>query len=176
MSLILCGLPMSGKSTIGKKLSQALQWDFIDTDRLIEEAYHKKTGEGFSCRQIFLKEGENEFRKFEKEQISLLKKNKCVVAIGGGALSLSENIQALQALGKIIYLKASLNILWKRIQEKGIPPYLDPEAPEQSFYALAGKRLPLYERVSDVIIEASSLDEEGVLRKIMQWKETIDGQ
>ena len=48
MSIILCGLPMSGKTTIGKKMAKELNWNFIDTDELIENAYSRKEEKKYS--------------------------------------------------------------------------------------------------------------------------------
>ena len=79
-SLVLVGMMGSGKSLIGKILSKKLDYDFIDTDKKIEEV-EKKT-----ISEIFESNGEKYFRNIE-EVISLkfLKLNKKVIALGGGS-------------------------------------------------------------------------------------------
>ena len=63
MNLVLYGLPMSGKTVLGHKLSQILEKPFFDTDHLIQDAYFQKTGNKCSCREIFQEEGDFIFRK-----------------------------------------------------------------------------------------------------------------
>lgn len=58
MNIIICGMPASGKTTIGKKAAEKIAWDFIDTDQLIESVYASQTGRACSCNQIYMKEGE----------------------------------------------------------------------------------------------------------------------
>ena len=88
MTLILSGLPMSGKTTIGKLLAEKLQLPFLDTDRLIEQSYAAMTGMKCSCRQIHSEKGEVFFRAFEKEQIKALQGDHArVIALGGGVLN-----------------------------------------------------------------------------------------
>jgi len=177
MNRILCGLPMSGKTTIGKLLAEKLHLNFIDTDALIESAYSKITGRKSSCRQIFLKHGEIYFRKLESNQIEELKeKNQSVISLGGGALNNQNNVTILQSIGRIIYLKAPVEILWKRIVQKGIPAYLDPRDPERSFYALADQRSSLYEKASYAVIETKLLNEQETVEIIIQMKEIKDGK
>jgi shikimate kinase len=160
---------MSGKSTIGKILARKLNCNFIDTDHLIEKAYHAKTRKKFSCRQIFLHEGERIFRKLEKQQIASLKGiKKTVISLGGGSLIEQSNIRVLHLLGQIIYLKVSTDIVWKRMQIYGIPPYIDPLNPENAFYALAEKRTFLYNKISNIIIEINLLTEEEIVTSILE--------
>lgn len=65
MNIILCGLPKSGKTTIGKHFAENMKWDFIDTDILIEKAYARSTHKKHTCRQIYFEEGEAFFRNIE---------------------------------------------------------------------------------------------------------------
>ena len=92
MNLILCGLPMSGKTTVGKLLAQHLKWDFIDTDRCLEKAYEQQSGEFLSCREIYKKLGEGPFRVLEQERLAALAVNgSSVIALGGGCLKEPQN-------------------------------------------------------------------------------------
>jgi len=169
MNTMLCGLPMSGKTTVGKILAQQLNFHFVDIDQLIEKAYAAKMGKTLSCRQIFLQEGERIFREVEKQQIvSLIGAEKTVISLGGGSLTDQSNINTLQLIGPLIYLKVSTNILWKRMQMYGIPPYLDSADPEKAFYVLAEKRTPLYEKLSDTIIEADLLNAQEIITSILK--------
>lgn len=174
MNIILCGLPMSGKSTIGKLVAEKLHWNFIDTDRLIENAYLLKTEKKSTCRQIFLEEGEMLFRDLEKQQIASLKGSKGnIISLGGGSLGDPENRDVLKLIGKLVFLKTPLNMLWERLQRRGIPAYLidkDINDPEKVFYQLAQKRIPIYEKAADFIIDTAPLNEQEVVAAILELR------
>lgn len=149
MNLLFCGLPKSGKTTIGKLVSDKLGWSFIDTDQLIE------TSEGLPCREVFKQKGEVYFRTIEKHHIASLQvTTNSVIALGGGSLCDPENLKAIKSLGCLIYLKVSPQLLWARMS--GTPPYAQTEA---AFYEMAKIRESLYETAADVTIENSSLEE-----------------
>ena len=79
-NIVFLGMMGSGKTTIGKLISKRLKLDFFDIDSHIEKSLSMKISE------IFLKKGENFFRKFEEKiTLSILKKRNIVIALGGGA-------------------------------------------------------------------------------------------
>lgn len=174
MNLLLCGLQKSGKTTIGSLLAKRLKREFIDTDHWIELAYAletAETGQQYSCRHIAKKHGEPFFRRLEKKQLfSLDTRTNCVVALGGGSLDDPEIRGFLQANSLLIYLKASPKLLWQRIAPSGIPGYLDPAMPEQSFYEIAEKRKVIFETCAQCIIETSGRCEEEVVEAILRQK------
>ncbi|MCB1118969.1 MAG: shikimate kinase [Chlamydiia bacterium] len=146
MNYILIGLPLSGKTTLGKKLAESLSYPFFDTDQLIEEA----TGQ--SCRTLFLSEGEHVFRVREKEVIAALNPTTpTIISVGGGALLDSANVAKLKTLGTLIYLKTSLKDILKFIDLDHPPVYLDRDDPHQSFRTLAALRIPLYQQAAQII-------------------------
>ena len=79
-NLVLLGMMGVGKTTLGKIVAKRLGLKFIDTDLIVEKKNSMKIDE------IFEKKGEKFFRiEEEKETLKSLKKNKCVIALGGGA-------------------------------------------------------------------------------------------
>ena len=71
-NIVFLGMMGSGKSSIGKIVSKELKLDFYDIDNIIEKHLKMKISE------IFLKKGENFFRKIEEKiTIDTLKKKKC---------------------------------------------------------------------------------------------------
>lgn len=178
MNIILCGLKMSGKTTIGKMLASKLKRPFIDTDYLIEDTYVKTTGTTASCREIFLQNGETFFRRFEKQQITSLNcLQKSIISLGGGSLCDPDNVEFLKSLGYMIYLKTPLSIIWNRIlQHKELPSYLDPHDPEKSFYAIAQKRLPIYEEAAHDSIETTHLSTQEIVTILLNHRMIKDGQ
>jgi shikimate kinase len=167
MNIILCGLPASGKSSIGSLLANELSYRFIDTDRWIEMAYFNKTDHFLTCNRIYAKEGERVFRSMESTQIALLEGMvDSVISLGGGALMEPNNVIGLKKLGCLIYLKGSLPFLWNRLKIRGVPTHLDTHEPESSFYQSAERRLPIYEAHSSFTIEIEGCSDREVVEMI----------
>ena len=110
--IFLTGLSGSGKSTIGRKVSELLQWEFIDTDALLSERY------GMPVGQILVEFGEQKFRQMESEALALAAYNEhVVIATGGGAIISEANRTFMRENGMTVYLETSVEIAWKRIQK-----------------------------------------------------------
>lgn len=98
-TIVLTGMPGSGKSTIGRLLSKMLSRTFVDTDELIV----KKAG--MEIPEIFSRFGEAHFRSLEAKVIAeTSKQTGLVIATGGGAVLSRGNIDALRQNGKIFFL------------------------------------------------------------------------
>ena len=79
-NIVFLGMMGAGKTSIGLLVSKKLQLDFFDIDSCIEKEL------GMKISEIFKIKGENFFRKFEEKiALKVLKKNKIVVSLGGGA-------------------------------------------------------------------------------------------
>lgn len=110
MNLILVGYMGSGKSSIGKRLANRLEFDFIDLDKRIE-LFSNATIE-----DIFEKNGEDEFRSLESYVLSrVLKEDNMVLATGGGTPCYSNNIEILKENGFVVYLELKPDKLKKRL-------------------------------------------------------------
>ncbi|UKM66375.1 shikimate kinase [Flavobacteriaceae bacterium GSB9] len=116
MTIVLIGYMASGKSSIGKKLADKLNYKFIDLDDYIEEK------EGMSVSKIFKKKGEVYFRKQEAHYLKkLLKKNKdSVLAVGGGTPCYTGNMELILGSEHVtsIYLTATLPTLANKLMGK----------------------------------------------------------
>ena len=115
----------SGKSTIGPIAANALGWNFIDLDEVIE----RKLGEKISV--IFAEKGETEFRKIERETLKEISVNKnLIISLGGGTIVDQKNLNFMKAKGKIIFLEASPESYYKRLRFKNDRPVLKNENDE----------------------------------------------
>lgn len=125
--IILAGMMGSGKTTLAKLLSSYLDWEFIDTDQVIEKRNSK------TIREIFAQEGESYFRDLEKElAIELQSKEHCVIATGGGMVVSEENRKILSQRALVVHLHSSTGELIKRLQGvKNRPLLLRGELHEQ---------------------------------------------
>lgn len=168
-NFILCGLPCCGKTSVGKRLAEQLNFEFIDIDQMIEMRFHEKTHRKITCRQIFLELGCDSFRNFEKYEVSYLKEKKnCVIATGGGVVLDAENRVLLSSLGTIIYLKASREILVERMLCNGVPAYLKGDHLEMEISKMMDIRNPLYEAIADISIEIHRSSVDDIVKQIVE--------
>lgn len=111
MIIFLVGFMGSGKSTLGKRLSKKISYDFIDMDEAIE------LEEGMSVTEIFEFKGENYFRNLETRFLeSLNNSSNYVIATGGGAPCFADNMQLMNEKGVTVYLKLSPANLASRLE------------------------------------------------------------
>ena len=109
ISVYLIGMMGSGKTTIGKYLSQQLDYRFIDTDTTIATIAEK------SIPEIFSTEGESYFRELETKVLEELSTyTRCVIATGGGIIQKQVNWSYLRQ-GLVVWLDTDLHILQKRL-------------------------------------------------------------
>lgn len=170
MHIILCGLPKSGKTTLGKMVAETLHSPFIDTDQLIEKHYCSLFQlSQITCREIMQQKGEDFFRKIEKEQINNLPLfEPSVISLGGGSLLDEENQKMVLAQGVLFYLKTPLRILWNRISSSGLPAFLTSKQPKKEFFAIASTRQEIYERISDYKIETNNITKKEIVKEIIK--------
>ena len=105
-NIVLIGMPSSGKSTIGKKLSEILGKKLVDTDNEIEKIIQ------MPISNFLTKENENEFRDIEENVIKEVSvKNNLIISTGGGIIKRNKNIWRLKASGIVIFIDRPLNLL-----------------------------------------------------------------
>lgn len=114
--IFLYGPPGSGKSSLGRQLAQDLSFKFIDLDQVIESQA------GMPVKQIFAVEGETGFRQRESRALGeLVLEQRCVIALGGGALLREENRRIVEAHGQVLCLSAPLPVLFSRLSSDQTP-------------------------------------------------------
>lgn len=174
-NLILFGHKSSGKTFFGGLLARELGIPFIDTDQLIEKFYQYEFQEECQCRQIFIKIGEGDFRKLEKKAIDSLKgTTHAIIALGGGAVLNLENCLKLKELGTLIYLEADKETLKHRILSQGIPSFLDPNDPENSFDRMYEARKLIYEKLSPFKVSLQGKSNGQILEELKSlWQQMI---
>ena len=147
MRIFIVGPMASGKSTLGKKLAQTLEIDFLDTDNEIE----KKAGAEISW--IFEVEGEDGFRERESKALQKsVEKDNVVISTGGGIVTIEENRDLMSAKGKVVYLKTPIEIQLNRTENDKKRPLLSPGSREQTLRTLKKERDPQYEEIADITI------------------------
>jgi len=160
-SIVLVGIMGVGKSTIGKRMAQYLDIEFVDADKEIEKAA------GMSIEDIFDQFGEEAFRSGEKKVIKrLMGEGQKILATGGGAF-MNEDIRADIAEGGVsVWLDADLEILMKRVQRRSDRPLLKEEDPEAVMKKLLDERNPIY-ALADVKIESRTVSRDVIAGELV---------
>ena len=147
MRIFIVGPMASGKSTLGKKLAQTLEIDFLDTDNEIE----KRAGAEISW--IFEVEGEEGFRERERKALQRsAEKDNVVISTGGGIVTIEENRDLMIAKGKVVYLQTPIEIQLKRTENDKKRPLLSQGNREQTLRVLKKERDPQYKEIADITI------------------------
>ena len=147
-TVALVGMMGVGKSTVGKKLAESLGSPFVDSDDEIVRAA------GLSVQEIFQRHGESEFRRGERRVIErLLNGPPIVLATGGGAYMDPDTRALLKEKATTIWLRANLDLIWKRVNRRDTRPLLKQENPKQVLADLLALRTPIYAE-ADIAIDS----------------------
>ena len=150
-NIVLVGPMGSGKTTVGKKLSQSLGLNFFDSDHEIVN----KTG--VSVDHIFDVEGENGFRVRESEILNkLCLMPDTVIATGGGSVLLSENRDLIKKAGLVVYLLSSVDQILRRTSKSKTRPLLEKSTDRRKTISdIVMARDPLYKEVASLVIDTN---------------------
>jgi len=155
-NIILIGMPFSGKSKLGKILSEKSSHNLIDLDLIMQENNQDLS--------TILKTGTlNDFRELEeKHAVFYSKKTRTIIATGGGIVLSKNAMNALKQNGVIIFLDIPLEDLIKRIDESR--PLVKNK---EDLINLYNERISLYKTYSDIIIKNYNNVEE-IMEKIYE--------
>lgn len=108
--IYLVGMMSVGKTSLGKQLASQLHYSFIDLDKQIEKKHGK------SIAELFEQEGEDYFRKAERQALlETSARDHIVIATGGGTPCFYNNMDWMNLSGKTVYLKATIAFLCSRL-------------------------------------------------------------
>ena len=139
MKVFLVGPMGTGKSTTGRNLSEKLDFDFYDTDKLIEKV------EGRKIKDIFEQDGEEYFRQKESEALSATQTLKnVVIATGGGIVEKEENRLFLENEDKVIFLDSTPERQYERTKDSKKRPLLNDGDSLEILKKLYEKRINFY--------------------------------
>jgi shikimate kinase len=146
-TIALVGLMGVGKSSVGRRLANALGLPFRDADAEVEAAA------GRSIPDIFAELGEPAFREGERRVIArLLDQPPHVLATGGGAFMNPETRALIKSKALSVWLKTDLDVLARRVSRKATRPLLVGKDPLEVLTAQADARYPAYSE-ADVVVE-----------------------
>ncbi|MES1929753.1 shikimate kinase [Salinisphaera dokdonensis CL-ES53] len=159
----------AGKTTIGRRIAEIKGMSFVDSDHEVE----KRTGVDISF--IFDMEGEDGFRKREREMIAELSEQpNTVMATGGGAVLDESTRDLLSARGVVVYLETSLEQQLARTRKANNRPLLEgSEDIEATLSKLMEERDPLYRSIADVVVATGEQQARRLAREIVEQLEAI---
>jgi 3-phosphoshikimate 1-carboxyvinyltransferase len=153
LHIVLVGFKNTGKSVVGKLLSEKLNRPFIDLDDIIIEEEMKASGTKKTCREIMEEQGEAEFRKLESLALSKIMSSEkpLVVAVGGGVPMLQENREVL-AQHYVVHISAVKSIVFERIMAGGKPAFFPAGDLSENFEKLWNEREPVFKSLANLTI------------------------
>jgi shikimate kinase len=167
MILTLIGYRATGKTTLARLLAERLGWDWIDADVEIER------WAGKSIARIFAEDGEPAFRDLETRVIAdLCRRDRLVLAAGGGAPIRPESRQAMSDGGKVVWLKARPETILTRMSADATTadrrPNLTDKDPLEEIIHVLESRTPIYRQSAHLVVETEGKTPEALMSEIIE--------
>lgn len=145
--VILIGMMGSGKTTIGRLLSEATGWPYVDNDELV------RRHSGVTARELLAEGGQDRLREVESAALALGLELPPPVIVGAAAGTVLDptNRQRMSAGGIVIWLRASAETLIQRAAGAVHRPFIDHD--DAWMAKAAAERAPLYAQIADVIVD-----------------------
>ncbi len=160
-NLALVGFMGVGKSSTGHLLAEALDFDLVDTDALIEETVGK------TAAQIFEEFGEAAFRDLESQVgLTLEGRTRIVIATGGGFAMNPQNMQRLKSHSLVVCLWASPEVIFERVRNQDHRPLLRCADPLGKIRKMLSEREAAY-RQADVLVNTEQRTNREVAHQIL---------
>lgn len=160
-NIILIGFMGTGKTAIGRIVARMLNYQFLDTDEMVEETT------GLTINQLFRKHGEIRFRSEEELVVrKLANRQNLVVATGGGVVLNSENVRLLKQNGFFVLLTAEPNVILERVSRRNTRPLLAKGKNLDTIISLYAERYTFYQACADFTVDTSSISLEESSEKI----------
>jgi len=164
-NVYLVGMMGSGKTMVAQLLSKRLRCAMVEMDALIVQQ------ENMTINEVFSGKGEPYFRSAEKKILQdIAKCDNQIVSTGGGVILSESNINLMRETGIMIYLKASTDELYTRLQDKTDRPLLKCESPKDELDKIFENRSVLYEQAHYTIDTSDKMPDE-IIGQIMQLLE-----
>ncbi len=161
-NIVLIGMPASGKSTAGVLLAKTIGYGYIDSDLLIQNEE-----KALLC-DIIAREGAEGFIAIEERVNAALWAERCVISTGGSVVYGERAMAHLKEIGKVVYLRLSLQESERRLADKDIfRRGVVMKRKGETLAQLYAERAPLYEKYADVVVDCDGLNIDGTVAAIM---------
>ena len=153
-NIVLIGMPGSGKTKVGNKLSEKLKKELYDLDIVFKDKYNMLAGEYIE------KYGEDSFRDKESEIVDTISRKKnVIISTGGGVVLREKNIMNLKRNGVVIFIDRNID----NIKPTPTRPLTNDREKLKAVYE---KRLPLYNKYADYVIKSNEVIDDTVDKTI----------
>lgn len=171
MNLYLVGYRCTGKTSVGRLISDSLGWVFVDMDQQL------RTETEMAIKEIVATRGWEDFRKVEGRLLERLSQTvQQVIATGGGVVTTASNINTMRTSGKVVWLRSSPAVIAKRMSADsntaGQRPPLRGDDSFAEIEEVLKERLPLYEQAMHFSVETDVFSSQEVANRILTWFET----
>jgi len=165
--IFLIGYRGAGKTTVARVLAERLGWKWADADETLEQRLKR------FIPSIFATEGEAWFREQEALVLQeLCRLEKYVVATGGGVVLRPENRQRMKQVGRVLWLTADSQTLWRRLEADPATASRRPKLAVgglQEISELLQAREPSYAACADCVVDTTNLSPSEVVAAIVAW-------
>ncbi len=153
-NIILTGFMGTGKSTVGRIVADILDYDFLDTDSVVESRYG-------TVSEIFAEHGESGFRELEhKVAMDLADRTGLVIATGGGLMLNPDNVAVLSASGRVFCLVADPEEIYRRLaNSRKERPLIQVENPRERINELLAERQERYDQFPQIETDGRTQEE-----------------
>jgi shikimate kinase len=166
MNIFLIGYRCTGKSTVGRRVAETLNWKFVDADaELVSD-------QGLSISKIVSQSGWEGFRRIEKSVLArLCKSENQVIATGGGVVLDKENVRRMKKNGPIVWLRATPETVYRRmIQDENTiasRPALTDKRLWNEILETISERQPLYEKAMNGVVDTDDKSTDAVCVEVL---------
>ena len=161
--LYLIGFMGSGKSTVSRHMSRALDVPKIEMDEVLAERAGKP------ITQIFAEDGEEVFRRMETTLLREIGAGEpALVSCGGGVVLRPENVEIMKATGTILMLSATPQTIFQRVRHSTKRPILNGNMNVEFIAELMAKRDPAYRAAADVTVSIDCKTSDVVARELVE--------
>jgi shikimate kinase len=145
----------AGKSTIGKRLANKLNYSFVDLDTVI------KISESASIEEIFQSKGEEYFRQVESKALrNFTNDENIILSTGGGTPCFHDNMEWMNKMGVTVYIEVKPEIIhYRLLHSKTKRPLIEGKTSDEllNYIAQQLKIREQYYREASIIIDGESL-------------------
>lgn len=171
LPIFLVGMMGAGKTTIGRGLARTLGREFVDLDHELESRC------GVRVPVIFEIEGETGFRRREANALQECTQRRAIVlATGGGAILSEENRRLLRERGVVVYLRASVDELYRRTCRDRNRPLLATADPRGTLRQLLTLREPLYQEAAHLVVDTGCTPVSNLVKSLIPKLQAYEAQ
>jgi shikimate kinase len=158
-TLVLVGIPGSGKSEVGRIVAETLDVPFVEVDDLVETAL------GAPATEFFATAGEAAYREAEQEVTLSALHQDGVVALSSGAVTSGPVREALSGL-RVVWLRTTVSAATRRLSMNSLG-MAGLVAIRNSMDAMLAERARWYEMVSTGVVDTDRLTPTQVAAAVM---------